>query len=89
MDALTRALSSGRGTLDTFKLIEQFPELNLSVGIMVNGLMIGIFFIPVTTLCCHGAPSQAQAKLKDMAKCFGSETFCVQITVSSARTLLY
>lgn len=46
------------------------------------GLMIGIF-IPVTTLCCPGAPSQAQANPKDTAKCFGSETFCVEITLFS------
>lgn len=52
------------------------------------GLMIWVC-IPVTTLCCPGAVSQAQANPKDMGKCFGSETFCVGIPICSAGTLLY
>lgn len=52
------------------------------------GLTRGIF-IAVTALCCPGAPSQAQANRKDVAKCFVSETFCVEMTVCSAVTSLY
>lgn len=35
-DALTRLQSSGRDTIDTFKLMGQFPKLNLNVGIVVK-----------------------------------------------------
>lgn len=53
------------------------------LGLWLNGTnYMGLH--PSNYILLFGTLSQAQVNLKDMAKCFSSETFCVGITACLA-----